>query len=367
MASILFYTSIRTRVKDQESLMAEFVKAGHKVYFLNQQPNPYLPSLCAQAGVHYETFEYTGPKSSSLRILYHVCKLVWFSFRHRVDIIYSHLEPANFIAVLAQYVLRARVVIVRHHLDLAARAGFDKDRSYRMTYSLARDVIAVSDRAKRYMTVKEGVDTSKIHHIDLGYNFDVFGHPNQETVDKIRSTHELVLISVGRFDEFKRPDLSIDVCRQLQSNGVNCHLFLLGAGPNEASLRTKVQQEGLTNVVSFVGYVDNVLDYLSAADWLLHPSISESSCVVVKEAGLVDLPIIVCEGVGDFDDYLANRKTAVIVHADSFVADAMKAILHFRAVPEDRLQLGRELGKVVRARFDIKNLLHQYDRFRARS
>lgn len=364
MASILFYTSIKTRVKDQESLMTEFVRAGHKVYFVNQQPNEYLPRACESAGVFYQTITYEGPRISHFATLFHLYRLISFVYRHKIDVVYSHLEPANFIAVLAQYFLRARVVVVRHHLDLAARLGFGKDLSYKMTYALAKDVIAVSKQAKLYMSKFENVDASKIHHIDLGYDFKVFGNADEHEVSRIRAMHRgLILVSVGRFDECKRFDLSIDVCKRILREGRDCTLFLLGAGPVEGMLKAQVESEGLTNHVKFLGYVDNVLDYLAAADWLLHPSISESSCVVVKEAGLVNLPVIVCKGIGDFDDYLIDKKNAILVSSDNFVTDAIDSIKLLEGATESRLGLGRALGSVVRSRFDIKKQLRYYDQF----
>lgn len=363
MVSILFYTSIKTRVKDQESLMVEFARAGHKVFFVNQQPNPYLPEICKKAGIHYETITYTGPRVAHLSTLFHIYKLISFVYRHKIDVIYSHLEPANFIAVLAQYFMRARVIVVRHHLDLAARAGFDKDLSYRMTYALAGDVIAVSRQAKSYMVEFENVDPPKIHHIDLGYDFSVFGFPNDSEVRRLKTLHKgIILVSVGRLDEFKRFELSIEVCRQLRQRGNECHLFILGAGPDEKKLKAKVEEDGLADCVEFFGYVDNVPDYLAAAHWLLHPSVSESSCVVVKEAGLVDLPVIVCKGVGDFDDFLRDDINAVVVDRNSFVHEAVERIMQNQRSLQGA-QLGRELGRVVRSRFDIRTVLRQYDQF----
>lgn len=364
MASILFYTSIKTRAKDQESLMVEFVRAGHKVYFVNQQTNNYLPRICESAGVFYKKIHYRGPRIYHLATLFHIYRLVAFVYRNRINVIYSHLEPANFIAVIAQYFLRARVVVVRHHLDLAARLGFNKDLSYKMTYSLARDVIAVSKQAKIYMSEFENVNPSKIHHIDLGYDFKVFGTPREDEVNRIKRDHRgLILVSVGRFDDSKRFNLSIDVCKALLRDGIECTLLLLGAGPSESLLKAHVENENLTRHVKFLGYVDNVLDYLAAADWLLHPSISESSCVAVKEAGLVNLPVIVCKGVGDFEEYITNSMNGVIVDSDTFVNEAVDSIKSFRRASENKVELGRELGRVVRTRFDIKKILPRYDQF----
>ncbi len=365
MAVILFYTSIRTRVRDQESLMKEFVNSGHRVFFLNHEPNRYLPSICESAGVTYQTVSIRPTRFGSIRIILLWMNLIRFIYKNKVDVVYSHLEPANFIAVLAQYFIFAKVIIVRHHLDLAERIGFNNDLSYKLTYRLSRNIITVSEAAKKFMIAREKVDSKKIHHINLGYDFKIFGTYNQENVDRLKNQHtgSVILVSVGRLDSFKRPELSIEVCKKLIDLGVKTHLFLLGSGDKEQMVRQKIEELDLQNHVELLGYNDNVLDYLKAADWLLHPSISESSCVVVKEAALVNLPVIACRGIGDFDEYIVNHVHSILLDKDNFVSEAVEEIIRLKTKPEERLKMGNKLNEVVRSLFDIKVVVNQYNRF----
>jgi len=365
MSVILFYTSIKTRVKDQESLMKEFVKSGHRVFFLNQQINPYLPDICKSAGVIYQTVSIWSTRFTFLKTVFYWAHLVWFIHTQKVDVVYSHLEPANFIAVLTQYFVKARIIIVRHHLDLAERIGFNEDLSYRLTYRLANDIVAVSAVSKRYMIEKEKINSKKIHHINLGYDFSVFGTYDQEKVNQIRGKHSdsIILISVGRLDSFKRPEQSIKVCMMLNNKGLKSHLYLLGSGENEQAIKIRIAEVGLQNQVELLGYVDNVTDYLKASDWLLHPSISESSCVVVKEAALAELPVIACHGVGDFDDYMINRVNSVLLDRDHFAEEAVKEIVYYQGNGDGKVELGKQLRNIILSNFDIRSIVDQYNQF----
>lgn len=345
--------------------MAEFVKSRHRVFFLNQQINPYLPDLCKSAGVTYETVTIRPTRFTSLRIIYYWFHLIQFIRNNKVDVVYSHLEPANFIAVLVQYFVKARIVVVRHHLDLAELIGFDEDLSYRLSYRLAKDIITVSAAARRYMIEREKIKALKIHHINLGYDFSVFGTPTPEKVTQIRNkfSESIILISVGRLDSFKRPEQSIEVCSMLIEKGHKAHLFLLGSGENESTIKTRISELGLQNHVELLGYVDNVMDYLKPSDWLLHPSISESSCVVVKEAALAELPVIACKGVGDFDDYLISHGNSVLVDRDHFAEEAVKEIIYFENNKTEKVDMGRKLKEIVVSNFDIRTVVSQYNQF----
>jgi glycosyltransferase involved in cell wall biosynthesis len=279
--------------------------------------------------------------------------------------VYSHLEPANFITVLAQFFVKARMVVVRHHLDLAEHVGFHQDISYKLTYRLAKDIIAVSAAARRYMIEKEKIKAEKIHHINLGYDFSVFGTSSPEKVALIRSKFpdSITLISVGRLDSFKRPEQSIEVCKVLNEKGHKAHLFLLGSGENEPAIKMKVSELGLQNHIELLGYVDNVMDYIKASDWLLHPSISESSCVVVKEAALMELPVMACKGVGDFDDYLINHVNAVLLDRKYFAEEAVKEIIYFENNKTEKREIGRKLKDIIVSNFDIRSVVNEYNQF----
>jgi glycosyltransferase involved in cell wall biosynthesis len=364
MASILFYTSIKTRVRDQESLMVEFVKRGHRVFFLNQQVNEYLPSICKQAGVVYETINKPTAQNSILKSFFYFRQLVSFIWKNRIDVVYSHLEPANFIAVFVQFFVKAKVVIVRHHHDLAQLAGFSKDFSYRITYKLAKQVIVVSEATKKFMVKVESVTGEKIYPIRLGYDFTCFGNVNIQKVSGIRErlVGKIILITVGRLDSYKRPEISLNLVKKLSDAGLNVHLFILGAGDRLEILEWLVNEYGIADDVEFLGYEDDVLTYLKASDWLIHPSISESSCVVVKEAGLVELPVIVCKGIGDFDEYLKNEVNSFLVNRDKFAEEAFQIVITNRnSVTRDNI--GKALGLEIRNRFHISSVVQEYERF----
>lgn len=345
--------------------MVEFIKQGHRVYFLNQQENEYLPTICKNTGVHYETIPPPTSTSTIIRTLYYCMQLFRFVGANRINIVYSHLEPANFIAVLTQFFISAKIIIVRHHHDLAARAGFGSDLSYKMTYQLARKIITVSEATKNYMVVEEGFSAEKIFPIRLGYDFSIFGSPNELNVKKLKEKlkDSVVLITVGRLDEYKRPMLSFEVCKALNRKGIKSHLFFLGVGEFQHTLQEEVHRCALENAVSFIGYADNVLDYLAVSDWLLHPSISESSCVVVKEAGLVELPAIVCKGVGDFDYYLLHGQNSFLVDPHNFIEESVQTISDLVSDQSARKKLGIQLKKDVLANFSISAILPQYERF----
>jgi glycosyltransferase involved in cell wall biosynthesis len=107
--------------------------------------------------------------------------------------------------------------------------------------------------------------------------------------------------------------------------------------------------------------VDNILEYMAASDFLLHPSLAESSCVVVKEAGLAQLPVIVCRGVGDFDSYLIHERNAFTVDAEEFVDEATEAIINNFSEKDRLVRIAAGLRKTILEKFSIDSVINQYE------
>jgi len=47
----------------------------------------------------------------------------------------------------------------------------------------------------------------------------------------------------------------------------------------------------------FMGFEKNIFDFIEYSDVLLHPSVSESSSLILKEFGFRKRPVIVCRDV----------------------------------------------------------------------
>lgn len=310
------------------------------------------------------TFSFVLPgRKNLIYFIRHLFFLIRFCRKNNIDLLYSHLEPANFVAALAQFFIRAKVYICRHHIDEGSLYNFDRGLNYRITYLLARHIIVVSEQAKRYMIEKEHISDSKIIHINLAYDFSLYRIPQIEDVNRIRDTYkaDVLLVSACRLTKFKRPDVSVQTTRKLLAYGLNVKLLILGGGEMEDSIRKLIDDLKLQHCVYLLGYVENVLDYMQAADFFLHPSQLESSCVVVKEAGFLKRPVVVSRGVGDFDDYLVQETNAFLVDPDRFDEEAAELIRDFHSNKEKLRNMGEALHASVVQLFGVDGILGKYN------
>jgi glycosyltransferase involved in cell wall biosynthesis len=105
------------------------------------------------------------------------------------------------------------------------------------------------------------------------------------------------------------------------------------------------------------------MDYLTVADFLIHPSISESSCVVVKEAALVGTPVIYCKGIGDCDEYIENEVSGFLVGRESFVKETADILQRAKDGKIQPKSVGQRLSKTITDRFSIDSNIALYEEY----
>lgn len=131
----------------------------------------------------------------------------------------------------------------------------------------------------------------------------------------------------------------IDAARVLEAEGRPIRVVLLGRGEGEAVFRRRA--EGLTSV-EFGGFVDDLGNWLAAADALVLPSLHEGLGSVILDGMDAGLPVVASDIPG-IRDVVRHGDTGLLVPpADpAALADALRRLLDDRS-------LARRLGAAGR-------------------
>ena len=311
-----------------------------------------------------ENYNYSIPKNNFF-IIKHFFFLIRFCRRHNIDYVYSHLQAANFIAVLAQYFISAKVLVCRHHSDYV-RLGPSKNARFfdKVIGKLAKNIVAISDRVKREMQEHEGVNPNKIIRINNAYDFSLFPPVNKKTKKQIIKNYNLtgkdiVLLNVGRMIPLKRQALVLELVYLLKKDGFDIKLLIIGSGQQEKELIKITEDCKITNEVVFTNQVNNIRDYMDCCDLQVHLSESEASNNVVKEFALLGKPSVVCNNVGDFEDYCTSDNS-YLIQKDFNVVDLKSIIVQIINNKEDLERKGEEMRSTVKSIFSIDNVIPKY-------
>lgn len=111
---------------------------------------------------------------------------------------------------------------------------------------------------------------------------------------------------------------------QLDLQNMPIQLFIAGAGPELAYLRSIVESQGLHWHVKFLGKLDRIAGLLKAADLLLVPSRFEGLGTIVLE-GMAAQTVVVGSSVGGIPEMIKNNETGFLVKPDD--VDGLAAVI----------------------------------------
>jgi glycosyltransferase involved in cell wall biosynthesis len=159
--------------------------------------------------------------------------------------------------------------------------------------------VAVSNFLKGQL-IKSGVPAKKITVSYNGLDFPVA---------KVRPHKRLVIGSVGRLHPVKGYDILIQAFALLENKRLR--LKIAGAGDEVDNLKHLAHGLGVGNRVEFVGFQNNIYDFLDSIDVYVQSSRSEGFGLSVVEAMSQALPVAVTPA-GSLKEIVEDGRTGVI-------------------------------------------------------
>ena len=114
--------------------------------------------------------------------------------------------------------------------------------------------------------------------------FDVSGEMQSDSIK---------LLSVGRFCEQKNFDNVPEIASLIKAKDVDFKWYLIGYGSDEELIRTKISEYNMDGTVIVLGKKENPYPYIKACDIYVQPSRYEGKCVAVREAQILDKPVVI--------------------------------------------------------------------------
>ena len=187
----------------------------------------------------------------------------------------------------------------------AAVAHRRETRLERARIGRARLVIANSERTRRDLVERLGVDPARIEVVYLGADVERFGPIDEaERAEARRSLGWLddrpAVAFVGAMgDRRKGFDTLYEAWRRLAAGpSWDARLAVVGAGASLPGWRARASAEGLSGSIEFLGFRPDVPAVLAACDVLASPARYESYGLNVHEALCRGLPALASAGSG---------------------------------------------------------------------
>ena len=337
-----------------ETLCKAVKEAGHEIVVLTLSEKGPFHLAVEKFGI--ETHTYVLPRKPSWKFfLNNARQLIKICRQHKIEIVWSHLQQANIAALFAQPFLKAKVITFRHHAESAFYAELgekfgmirnkNEERFDKLTNRLSKKIIIPSSGVWESMEKYEGCDMKKVKLIPYIYDFTTYQQPDSDKVKELRNNYscKLMLIMVSRMVAAKQHMPVLKVVNKLIDEGLSVKMIVMDDGPLRPELEAYIRINKLENHIFLTGFREDFVNYMAAADLLIHPSLTEASNNVVKEMGLLEKAVAVCKNVGDFNDYIIEARNGYFLERENISATLEKIIRDAYANPEKLKFFGKEL------------------------
>jgi glycosyltransferase involved in cell wall biosynthesis len=318
----------------------------------------YVYDIIKKYGPQYCVFVYSldGPLVKQLEALgvtcYHVKMRHPFDMKaaiaiskiikqENISLIHAHFLRENYIAILAKLLTRRIEVVWTYHVNVPMKRHIVLLNKIFTAFN--KKVIAVSNFMKREL-IKRGINPAKIQVIYNGIGLD---HCCTTPGSKERTFVKMAII--GRLSSEKGHAFLLKSLYELKKLAPDAKwsLDIVGDGELLHDLKRLTKDLKLENYVHFLGYINNVIDYLlNNIDIVIIPSENEALSFAAIEAMATGKPIV-CTNIGGLPEVVVDGENGFLVEYGDTEALAKKlsTLIH-------SAELRREFGDNGKKRFE---------------
>jgi len=282
-----------------------------------------------------------------------IIKLVRLFRKERPDVLIMNLPADLKSAGIAARLSGVKRIIYRRGSAIAVKDSILNRLLFRY---LLDDVIANSAETARSLLLNNQnlFPEEKIHVIYNGVDWGAFDSRPQPPIRRPEQAR-VVLGNAGRLVPQKGQDILIQLAKQLKLRGYSFKIVIAGEGKLKESLLQKSAAEGVADQVHFLGFVDNMPQFLHSIDIFLLPSHWEGFGYVIAEAMYCEKPVVAFN-VSSNPEIISNNETGFLVDKGDLKAFLEKTELLINDAGL-RQQMGRRAREAAIEKFSLLNTL----------
>lgn len=174
---------------------------------------------------------------------------------------------------------------------------------------------------------------------------------------------QLVIGSIGRLSPEKGFDLLIKAMSELIKKGINVKLVIAGEGPEKNNLQNLIDDLGISDSVSLLGYCQDTISFYEALDIFVLSSHREGLPNVVLEAMAIGVPVV-ATNVDGVPKIITDGADGLLVPPGDF-SEIGKNLSRLIQNPSLRANISKRCVETIREKWSfhnrMKNVANLYD------
>lgn len=286
--------------------------------------------------------------------------------QQRVDILHSHMFQASRLASPLGRICGVPLIIETSHGRESWRKGIKANHAVdRFAGGFVDRYIAVSQAIARYLVDTKGLPEEKIQVIYNGVDMTKFAPLLSARLGAKEALGiaegDPVLLAVGRLEPQKGHQVLLEAMAKIRGEFPNAKLICLGDGALREKLTETTEELSLENAVRFVGFQNNVREWLAMADITVLPSFYEGLPLSAIESLAAGRPMV-ATAVDGTPEVVIHEKTGLTVPPGDPTAMA-EAICRLLRDPEWAKQLAEVGREYVISQFSLDRFARKTQEF----
>ena len=259
--------------------------------------NDVYNKIVANGGICYSANLRTKKLIGHIRLPFDFYKFIKRNSYHTVHI-HSEVAYKHFLYAIAAKKAGVSKIIIHSHSDSIDGGYKVIKKIFHMILKpivnmTGTNFIACSKSAAEWMFTKKNIESNKFLILNNGvvvnkYRFD--STKRNEVRTQLGLTNKKVICHVGAFKWVKNQSFLLEIIKFL--NESEYKLLLIGDGEDKKIIEKKANEEGLSDMVVFMGTRSDVEYVLNGVDIFVLPSFFEGIPMVLIEAQAMGIPVI---------------------------------------------------------------------------
>ena len=332
-----YYPQLGTFIKQSIDSIAnqgvEVTVISPKAFVLPFSAFPYhnfskLPRLehTEKYDLHYPRYIYAIPKKyfypvTGISYSHFIYKYAIKNIKPEPELIHAHFSYPDGYGMM-KLAKRWKVPLV-----ISALGTIERKVAYEGSYT-SKQIIEAMNFADKVLSVSEdlkvhivnlGIDESKVHVVPNGVDTEIFKPAGKERAREILNLpqEKNIVLFIGALRKIKGVDYLIEAAKSFVD--INTDLYMVGRDDGlRKSLEKRAEELKISNFIKFTGPVnhEDIPLWISAADMLVLPSLSEGRPNVILEALSCEVPVVATD-VGGIPELMIEGETGYLVPAKS--------------------------------------------------
>jgi glycosyltransferase involved in cell wall biosynthesis len=308
---------------------------------------------------------YLFPHRGRLSYARNILRTIALIRKYKADIVHTSLPLGNIVGQIA-----AQLAGVKKRITTCENASWAHDfnskkqeRIDKITYRLAKKVIAVADSAKEYLQKHFRFDNNKLLTIYHGLKEAEYENIAEERSAKLRNelgikTGEFIVGVIARYEFWKGHEFINKAAAILKKRNQHTGIRILVFGSKGSYFETamnQISELGVQDIVQYKGFNDDPVALFSVFNVHLHVPVNKyvENCGINILEGMISACPQILTKSGYAWQSAQHRKNAYVVNYEN-AEDIADAIIYMKNNPDEASKLGMQAKENALETYGLK-------------